>query len=136
MLIKYISLCFNRISFTYTIIRLFFSLSSINFTSTYNLLRCHADEEENTDKYWVESTDEFYCCYDSTWETGERTPQTQSLRPTSRNVCNSNRWSLFWSVPGSPKRSHGKQVCNVTLDYLMVFFKFIFLEFNCELKYK
>ncbi|XP_011612606.1 opioid growth factor receptor-like isoform X1 [Takifugu rubripes] len=50
--------------------------------STYGVCQ---EEQENSDEYRVESVDEFYCCYDSTWETDEGTSQTQWLPSTSRN---------------------------------------------------
>lgn len=45
------------------------------------------EEESDSETYWVETTDELYCGYDSTWETKETPPKrarcTRAPRPVS-----------------------------------------------------
>lgn len=57
------------------------------------------DDESDSETYWVETTDELYCGYDSTWETKE-TPQkrarcTRSPRPVSEPEAFLWLFSLF-----------------------------------------
>lgn len=59
------------------------------------------DDEFDSESYWVETTDELYCGYDSTWETKE-TPQkrarrTRAPRPVSEPEACLLLLSLFHS---------------------------------------
>lgn len=56
------------------------------------------DDEFNSMKYRVETTDEFYCGYDSTWETEENTPKRARRSPASRHVSKPKAFHL-WPTP-------------------------------------
>lgn len=64
------------------------------------------DDEFDSRKWRVETTDEFYCGYDSTWETEESASKRARRPAASRHVskpsisgplCN---WFLFWPAAG------------------------------------
>lgn len=73
----------------------------------FNKEKCHVEsgrEEDDDDdefdsvKYRVETTDEFYCGYDSTWETEENTPKRARRSPASRHVSKPKAFHL-WPTP-------------------------------------